>query len=411
MGAGSAERDIDSMPDGHKPDLQRTGRRIHKASKRAHCEEEELGTSLQDDIRKQNPPKHTKGAIRSSRQDQYIQHWLDNIHIPRKSSTSLHGTVIDMPRKAPSSIPTDIESTAEESGTKTTASVDALALHYRNIVIGKVPPPKGLEGRARQIISGVPTSGDIDHTALENLRQLLIREEGENESMLVTLLLPSLQVLGIGATLDPKLRARPNQLWFNCVPIPLLKEFEPLSSSLPSLSRPKPDVTFGFSLEAFTLTQQFTLGSVCDKNNPKQNYAIPDGKTVFPFLTFEFKAEANRGTHFSAKKQAANSGAIALNGNLRLMEQCGLGLRVFERGEPHYFSITIEFASARVNLHWVEVPAKRGGPYRFHVNTLEIYPLIHVEGLLALFRAVRNILEWAVKTRLPKLCAALDAYH
>ena len=49
-----------------------------------------------------------------------------------------------------------------------------------------------------------------------------------------------------------------------------------------------------------------------------KSYAMPDGKARFPFLEIEFKSQATGGTHFVATNQAANAGAIAMEGTLQL---------------------------------------------------------------------------------------------
>ena len=45
---------------------------------------------------------------------------------------------------------------------------------------------------------------------------------------------------------------------------------------------------------------------------------MPDGQVRFPFLAMEFKAQVSGGIHFMASNQAANAGAVAMEGTLEL---------------------------------------------------------------------------------------------
>ncbi|KIW15827.1 hypothetical protein PV08_05877 [Exophiala spinifera] len=279
------------------------------------------------------------------------------------------------------------------------------ALEIRSILVEKARLPPELEEKALEIISRVPASGDMDLATLEDLRQSLRSEQFGNEANLVGVLTDVSLIPGRSSR-NQILRINRKQLWLRCVQIPIHESFKGNVLDYPPLSNPKPDVTCGFSAEAFTLAQKITLQTLFDGG--RGSYAMPDMNTVFPFFTIEFKSEATHGTHFVARYQAANPGAIALNGKLHLAEH-SFGLDAFDQKEPHHFSITIAYTSARVNLHWVERPAKKG-PTVFHVTALEHYPLMHIDGLVALSRAIRNILEYGVKTLLPKIREGLDAY-
>lgn len=53
-------------------------------------------------------------------------------------------------------------------------------------------------------------------------------------------------------------------------------------------------------------------------NQARKDYTMPDGIVRFPFLVIEFQAQAIGGTHFVATNQAANAGAVAMEGTLEL---------------------------------------------------------------------------------------------
>ncbi|KAK5209640.1 hypothetical protein LTR72_012450, partial [Exophiala xenobiotica] len=140
-----------------------------------------------------------------------------------------------------------------------------------------------------------------------------------------------------------------------------------------------------------------------------RSYAVPDQKIRFPFLEVEFKSQAKNGTHYIATNQAAGAGAIALNGNLELMRR-SFGLEQFDYEEPLYFSISMDHELARINVHWLRALAE-GGHHSFHVEGLSKHLLDDANGIRALSRAIRNILDNGADARLRTLCGALDAYR
>jgi hypothetical protein len=60
--------------------------------------------------------------------------------------------------------------------------------------------------------------------------------------------------------------------------------------------------------------------------------------------------------------------------------------------------------------HWVNPPVE-GGQYSFHVEGLSKHLLDDANGIRAVRRAVKNILDYGGDTRLRTLCHALDAYR
>jgi hypothetical protein len=90
-----------------------------------------------------------------------------------------------------------------------------------------------------------------------------------------------------------------------------------------------------------------------------RSYAVPDQKIRFPFLEIEFKSQAKNGTHYIATNQAAGAGAIALNGNMDLIQR-SFGMENFDYDEPQYFSVSMDHQLACVNVHWLRAPTEGG---------------------------------------------------
>jgi hypothetical protein len=136
---------------------------------------------------------------------------------------------------------------------------------------------------------------------------------------------------------------------------------------------------------------------------------VPDQKLRLPFLNIEFKSQAKNGTHYVATSQVAGAGAIALNGNLELIQR-SFGVESLDYDEPQFFSVTMDHQLACVNVHWLKAPAE-GEQHSFHVEGLSQHLLRDANGIRAVSRAIKNILDYGADARLRTLCSALDAYR
>jgi hypothetical protein len=291
---------------------------------------------------------------------------------------------------------------------KSTASVHdtdyGISLRYRNIYIERKDPPTELVRRATRIISRPRASPEMDDATVQKLRDKSrkLRNEAENEiaQQLARHIIPAMDEIP-----DQRLARNADQLWFNSVPVPLDPSI--LTNPLP-LPRPKPDLAFGYSETAFTRNQLGTIDLLVDDQFGR-SYAVPDQKLQFPFLDIEFKSQAKNGTHYIATNQVAGAGAIVLNGHLELIQR-SFGAERLDFNEPQFFSVTMDHELVRINVHWLSAPTD-GGKYSFHVEGLSQHLLRDANGLRAVTRAIKNILDYGSDVRLRKLCEALDAYR
>jgi len=181
----------------------------------------------------------------------------------------------------------------------------------------------------------------MDDTAIQELKDTSrgLQDEAEEEiiQQLAPQIIPSMKKIP-----DQRLARNADQSWFNSVPVPLNAHV--LTTPLP-LPKPKPDLAFGYSPAAFTEKQPMTIDLLVDDQFGR-SYAVPDQKLRFPFLGVEFKSQAKNGTHYVAINQPAGAGAIALNGQMDLMQR-SFGMEKFDYDEPQYFSLTMDHAYER----------------------------------------------------------------
>ena len=363
-------------------------------------------------------PQHHDIREQACSTDEYIKNWLSTSCRSRRISpdnkTLLREVSDVIPRKTADVLPSPsdtLKSTISSSrkSVKSAASASDTdyrknSLRYRNIYIEREDAPMELVRRATRIISRRRASPEIDDAVIQKLRDKSRKLQDEGKEEIIQQLVPDI-IPAMKEIPDQRLAQSADKLWSNSVPIPLNPSV--LISPLP-LPKPKPDLIFGYSEAAFTDNQLAAIDLLVD-DQFGQSYAVPDQKLRFPFLDIEFKSQAENGTHFVATNQVAGAGAIVLNGNLELIQR-SFGADKIDFNEPQFFSVTMDHEIVRINVHWLSAPTD-GGKYGFHVEGLLKHFLDDANGLRAIIRAIKNILDHGSDARLRKLCEALDAYR
>ena len=383
--------------------------------------------SIQDDDLSRKDAKRSKlqyvreqsrSRVRHDKDD-FIESWLSTACWSRRTSLDndplLQEASDDMPRKTAEVLPSPRDSrasTALTSSSRTTEkSVASLrdidyrdSLRYRNIYIEREDPHLELMRRAKRIISRSRASPEMDDITAKELKNTARRLQNEGEEDIIQQLAPHI-VPAMMKVPDSRLARSADQRWFNHIPVPLKPSI--LTDPLP-LPQPKPNLAFGYSEAAFTENQLGTIGLLINDQFGR-SFAIPDNKLRFPFLNVDFKSQAENGTHYIGTNQAAGAGAVALNGHLELIWR-SFGVEKLDHNEPQFFSVTMDHELARINVHWLSPPTE-GGRHSFHVEGLSQHFLNDANGVRAVIRAVKNILNHCSDTRLQKLCEALEAYR
>lgn len=278
------------------------------------------------------------------------------------------------------------------------------ALGELKIYIGKEDPTAQLLKQAKKIMSEPHRHTEMDDATVLLLKTNLKRVAAQGEDALIGVLGSGLFPAMVFIP-DQKLEARRNETWDNTIAIAFPPR--PVSSTiLLPLPKPKPDLVFGYSNAAFDDGELAVIGLLSNKPG---SYAMPAKDLIFPFLQIEFKAFATGGNPFVAENQAANGGAIAMNGLLKLNMGI-LAEPILGSDSPHFFSVTLNNKFASINAHWL---SRRGDdkPICYHMATLSDYLLTESDGLRAVHQIVKNILDYAVNKRLPLIHEALDKYN
>ena len=379
---------------------------------------EEVSLSDHDAKRPKSSQVTRRSKFLVGPKEEFVNKWLSESCWSQSKPTDKYVVLEElsenMPRQPPSDIYTPPDDPLRGSGltsrksTKSTASVNdkdyRQSLRLRHIYIESHNPPLELMRRAEKITSRPRASPEMDDATARELGERVRRVQNKAEDDIIQQLgshiIPSMQTVS-----DQRLEQCRNQLWCNCVPVSL----DPLVLNNPlPLPKPKPDLTFGYSENAFDMEQLTTIALLVDGSSGC-SYAVPDQILQFPFLSIEFKSPAKNGTLYVATNQAAGAGAIALKGNLELISRCS-GAENFDFNEPLFFSVTMDNKIAFLNVHWVGNQAE-GGQYSFHLEELSTHILKDANSVRALQRAIKNILDHGSDTRLQQICDSLDVYR
>ena len=171
----------------------------------------------------------------------------------------------------------------------------------------------------------------------------------------------------------------------------------------PPISGPKPDLQYAYSQENFTLDELAVMS-----NHRLNAYAYPSTAGYWPFFLVEMKAASRQGTHFIGENQNAGSGAHCVNSVETLLEYISKERPKERAVNSMVFSCVADGQHGTIWVHWQE--CRTGGRPTYVSTELCDYTWKHnPEDMLNFRRAVRNIIDHGVDTRLPMLKKALTS--
>ena len=161
---------------------------------------------------------------------------------------------------------------------------------------------------------------------------------------------------------------------------------------------PTPDRAYGFLAKLFE-----------DKHNSVQNTnKLRDRSRVttasyWPFFSIEFKAQSRGGTIWVADNQNAGSGSHSVSSVETLLRYTkNLIPQARELVDSVAFSCSIDAKTATLHIHWLT------DDYRYMMSEVQCYRMNKPDELKAFRRQAKNIIDYGLGTRLPKIKAALE---
>jgi hypothetical protein len=179
------------------------------------------------------------------------------------------------------------------------------------------------------------------------------------------------------------------------IKIPMAKRVVPNIRSDLKVSKPVPDMLYGYNREAF-LQQQAQLLSM-----GTEMVANSLG-LLYPFFVIEFKGDGSsgRGSLWEATNQclggSASCTSIAERLNRRLEES------KVQLINSATFSVAMNGTEARLYISW------KHDKLNYHIQGIECFLLQRPDHYLEFYKHVQNIIDWGKDTRLKQIQESLD---
>lgn len=275
-------------------------------------------------------------------------------------------------------------------------------LDKHNIHIQYNDAPSQIIKRAREIILPPNPSFEMDDVTAKDLKRTVRNSMEKSEDFFIRevglRLFPAMSNIP-----DQRLATETNKLWNQAVaippdPVPLLIQRK--------MRRPKPDLAFGYSGAAFDKNQDMAIGLLSTED--EKSYAKPVETLRFPFLQLEFKS-ISTGSRKVAENQVANGGAIAMRGLLELFRRISAEKDI-NMDIPQFFSLCLDQSVVHVNAHWLSYNPDNT-TISFHMAEIVSYLLNRSKSLKKVHQIVKNILDYGLRERLPRIREALDKYY
>jgi len=165
-------------------------------------------------------------------------------------------------------------------------------------------------------------------------------------------------------------------------------------------SKPKPDLTYGYTNTTFSETEMDTIRSL----SPVET--ISSDQPWFPFLISEWKASKTAGTDYAALLQTRRDGPTAVNALWNFYQSCGIPSPPTDW--TAIFSACITSGAMEIYLSWRRV-ATADGEVTWETDLVESGFLDKERDVFALRSVLLEITKWACTVRLDQIRAALAA--
>ncbi|MCJ1397710.1 hypothetical protein MMC11_000906 [Xylographa trunciseda] len=190
-----------------------------------------------------------------------------------------------------------------------------------------------------------------------------------------------------------------NRLWnSNSVPIPATEHDEALATAIKAAGpppKPKPDITYGYSNDSFLQSEINCAAGFSSATR------VTNSQPLWPFLVMEWKSDS--GQSDNARFQAMRNGAAAVSSMWHLLNEAGCSQP--RECETAVFCVCIGPKSIEIYISWRCY--QPSGMLSWEMDLIQD-AWLHKEDQVFQARSVLlNILEWARRTRLDGIKAAL----
>ena len=175
-----------------------------------------------------------------------------------------------------------------------------------------------------------------------------------------------------------------------------------LFESLPRVSTPKPDITFGLNRKLFDEDEKVV-------NDRYHMYVQVSEGIYHPWFLVETKTS---GTIEEVEIQCCRGGAALVRCARQLIEDSDPEAFAAKHGpdlESMAFSLALVPTCAQIYYHWAN--RDEDGRIVYHMHFLKSFALRNEDACVGLLQFVNNILDWGLDARLISVKRTLDKIH
>ena len=300
-----------------------------------------------------------------------------------------------MPDQTPSlawSLPTSTSSSSsrDEWAKSPNYRLDVLEPHG----IFRDPPNVQVKDMAHRILQNPRTSPPLANDQIEDLRlnlyETIDMKEADAKTRIRNTMFPS-------GTYGGRLMSTMN-------PVLSIAGLPQLPYTLEPVEVAKPDLSFGYHKNAFSLTE-----AIIQQTTLLKPYAIPSTEYYWPFFHVEFNLQSRAGMCWVAGNQNAGNGTHSVKSMETLLEYAKCNPKRHDQvSDSVAFSCCIDSEHATLWVHWVDKSHDNEGDSPRYVSSyLGKYIFQDTTQLCDFRNHTKNIIEYGLDQRLTKIKQAL----
>ena len=303
--------------------------------------------------------------------------------------------------------PPSVRATDTGSKNSTRSRIDATNTNYRSDVLASnrvtfksatTPLPVNVAAVVNKFVFEQGSSEMDDTTATENRDKII--QLGEDAEAELSHGFMTMDILPSKAA--EKTLKRVQQMPFTNAILPRAIIPDGLSVAIQTICEPKPDVAYGYTLQAFTPSQRITQRSTVNRANLSKFSRLAKD-LYWPFLVVQFKAPAVGGNIYVAENQCAGGGSASLLASQTLHSIASQANDSADLTDSVAYSAAIDGAAANLQVHWYDA-----GDETYCLERIHHYDLNRPEDIQKFQLHTKNIVDWGVSSRLKNIRAALD---
>jgi hypothetical protein len=267
---------------------------------------------------------------------------------------------------------------------------------------GKNPIPLNLQ---KHITEVVKAAREAVTPSAARIAKKQPRARGMGEKAAIDLLCADLLFEGEAEDEEEMIHSVP-EVNLNRAYLPLAPDMT-VTADVGKLTQPRPDTVIAYITSQAAELADVKPALLLDEERALAKVPL-SGKLHFPFLTCQWKSQSGSETHYHASLQGARDGATIVRYLYEFYASTGCSPSNID---TCHFSITCDTLTAILFVHWRQINPADGSSIQYCMKKIAqafLDPMDGDEQLTNMRKYMRNILDFAVTTRLNKIKAAIQ---